>query len=326
MSKKIVGALLVIVIVFCNWGFLVHRTCHQLAIYQLPKPLSLFFYSQKKYLNEHAVRPDLRRSHDSTEAHKHYIDLEPFGDSAAWKMPLHLNDAINQYTIDTLKKYGIVPYWISVTMNRLTQAFKNKNKDSIIFYAADLGHYIEDAHVPLHTSINYDGQLTNQRGLHDLWESTVPEISISNYNLQANRKANYIQNIEQHTWQILQTSHQLLQSVFDTETAIAKGFDDSSKYHITHKNGKTRKKYTKEFAKQYAAILNISINNQLLASANAVADYWYTAWINAGSPNLIDLYEPFGKKYWRKERRHYRQNTLLPHNELLSIKTKNPEF
>jgi hypothetical protein len=38
-----------------------------------------------------------------------------------------------------------------------------------------LGHYIGDAHVPLHTTSNYNGQKTNQHGIHGLWESRIPE-------------------------------------------------------------------------------------------------------------------------------------------------------
>ena len=46
-----------------------------------------------------------------------------------------------------------------MSLEKLTSAFKSKNKDSILFYAADLGHYVGDLHVPLHITNNYDGQL-----------------------------------------------------------------------------------------------------------------------------------------------------------------------
>src|SRR5688572_18617503 len=126
----------------------------------------------------YSVRPDERRNSDSTEATKHFIDFEAFGDSAAWKMPQDWNSAVQQYTKDSLLKYGYVPYQIMVLKEQLTNSFRQKNKDSILFYAADMGHYIADAHVPLHTSINYDGQLTGQKGLHSLWESVIPEIEL----------------------------------------------------------------------------------------------------------------------------------------------------
>lgn len=48
-------------------------------------------------------------------------------------------------------------------MVKLTKAFKDKNRAEILFLAADLGHYIGDAHMPLHTSANHDGQLSDQK-------------------------------------------------------------------------------------------------------------------------------------------------------------------
>jgi hypothetical protein len=66
---------------------------------------------------------------------------------------------------------------------KLTQAFKEKRKSEILFIAADLGHYIADAHMPLHTSDNHDGQLTDQKGIHSLWESRLPELFVKITNL-----------------------------------------------------------------------------------------------------------------------------------------------
>src|SRR5205823_283309 len=80
--------LVVIPILFSSWGFLVHRTVNQLAVYELPKELRGFFIEHMEYIVRNAPRPDIRRNQDSTEASKHFIDLEMYGDSSAWKMPM----------------------------------------------------------------------------------------------------------------------------------------------------------------------------------------------------------------------------------------------
>src|ERR1043165_6563782 len=86
--------LLLILITAGSWGFLVHRTTNQLAVYEMPSSMRQFFYKNMNYLVYNAPRPDLRRSTDSAEAAKHFIDLEMYGDSAAWKMSLHWDDAV----------------------------------------------------------------------------------------------------------------------------------------------------------------------------------------------------------------------------------------
>jgi len=310
----------------CSWGFLAHRTAHQLAVYELPKELCSFFYNNMDYLQYNSVRPDVRRNEDKTEAPKHYIDFEAYGDSAAYKMPWKWNDAVKKFSKDTLLEYGYVPYWIIEMQKRLTNAFKKGNTDSILFYAADLGHYIEDMNVPLHTSINYDGQLTNQKGLHALWESVVPEIEISNYNLSTKHNAKYIKNKEKAVWSAVRRSHKLLPGVFGKETEITKKFTDATKYRIQKRDGKEVKYYTTDFAKAYAAALGNTINDQLIYSANMVADFWYTAWVDAGKPDLDDLpkakLNAKEKEQLKKELYSFKHNRLIK-DDYLRAKEKN---
>ncbi|MBG9377217.1 hypothetical protein I5907_13325 [Panacibacter sp. DH6] len=290
LQKRITPFILLLLIVTNgSWGFLVHKTTHQLATYELPKPLCSFFYKHIDYLQYNAVRPDVRRNTDKSEEAKHYIDFEAYGDSAAYKMPLHWNDAVKKYSADTLLAYGYVPYQVITIQQKLTAAFRQMNTDSILFYAADLGHYIEDANVPLHTSLNYDGQLTNQKGLHALWESVVPEIEINNYNLATKHRAKYIKHKEQAVWNALRRSHALTKDVFAKELEVSRRFTDATKYRIQNRNGKEVKYYTTDFAKAYAAALGNSINEQLIYSANMVADFWYTAWVDAGRPDVSNL-------------------------------------
>lgn len=190
MMRRSLFIVVIALVVCSSWGFLMHRTINQLAIYQLPKEMQPLFYKNMDYLVKHSVRPDERRNKDSTEASKHFIDFEAFGEDASHKMPLNWNDAVRQYSLDSMLEYGYVPYWIIIMQDRLTNAFRQKNKDSILFYAADLSHYIGDAHVPLHTSINYDGQLTGQKGLHALWESVVPELTLEQFDLSGKKRQN----------------------------------------------------------------------------------------------------------------------------------------
>ena len=320
-----VGAL----VVFTSWGFLVHRTTTQLAIYRLPKKLERFFFANKDSIVKYSVRPDQRRNEDKTEGPKHFIDLEAFGDSAAWKMPLTWDEAVAKYSKDTLEKYGYVPYWVLHMKEDLTRAFRNKDRDSILFYATDIAHYIEDANVPLHTSINHDGQLTNQKGLHSLWESTIPEIELANYNLYSRKKAKYLDHPEVAIWEAVRRSHDLLPQLFNEELEATKGFVDTTKFRVQMRRGKEIKSYTSEFAKAYNQRLGSTINEQLLHSAELVADFWYTSWVDAGKPEMEDIMKkPFSKadkKEMKKENKAYKKNELLEKGWLIARRGKSEE-
>lgn len=325
MEKRVlIIGLMVSSLLFCSWGFLVHRTTTQLAVYQLPPRLQPLFYKNEEALVKASVRPDQRRSFDSTEAPKHFIDFEMYGDSAAWKMPHDWNEAASKYTYDSLKKYGYVPYWIITMQEKLTAAFRAGKADSVLYYAADLAHYIGDAHVPLHTSVNYDGQLTNQKGLHSLWESTVPELELRNYNLYGRHRAQYIRNKEEAVWTAVRQAHQLLPQVFLQEREASNGFTDSTKFRIQIRNGRETKSYTSAFARAYGQHLGNTINQQLLRTSRMIADFWYTAWVDAGKPDVKNFlktpYTKEDKQALKKEFKSYKNNKLLQDSLLIARK------
>lgn len=326
MAKKckLVVLLAVVVIVTGGWGFLVHRTVHQLSVYELPKEIAPFFYQNMEYLVTNAPRPDMRRNQDSTEATKHFIDLEMFGEEAATKMPTEWQAAVKLYTKDSLIKYGYLPYHIIYMKGKLTEAFKNGNKDSILFYATDLGHYIGDANVPLHTSVNYDGQLTNQKGLHSLWESMIPELELNTYNLYSTHKAVYLKKPETAVWAAIRQTAALVPDMLLKEKEVSKGFTDDKKFRTQIRNGRESKSYTTEFAKAYSAALKPTINDQLLNSANLIADFWYTCWIDAGKPDLSAITQGWSAETeakWEAELNAFKANKLLENQLLLSKKT-----
>jgi hypothetical protein len=324
--KKIVAPVAALMIIFfcSSWGFLVHRTVHQLAVYELPQPMQAFFFRNMDYIVKNAGRPDERRNTDSTEAPKHFVDLEMYEHGPNDRMPIHFDEAIARYTKDTLLKYGYVPYYVIIMKDRLTNAFKNQNKDSILFYANDLAHYLGDANVPLHTSANYDGQLTDQKGIHSLWESMIPEMLIDNYNLRSRHKAKYLDDPQQAVWNAIRRAAALVPDMFRLETEVSKSFTIATKYRTQMRRGKEVRSYTSEFAKAYAAALKNTINEQLIHSADLIADFWYTAWVDAGKPNLCMLVQPCvsDEEYdkLKAQKKSYKHNTLIADSMLLSRK------
>jgi len=318
------SGLLMILVVAGGWGFLVHRTVNQLAVYELPKELGCFYYDNMDYLVKNAPRPDVRRNTDSTEATKHFMNAEIYGDSSLWKMPMNWDDAVKQFTLDSLLKHGHLPYVIMKVKDSLTNAFRAGDKERILFYSADLGHYIGDAHVPLHTSVNYDGQLTNQRGLHSLWETMIPELELNDYNLSSRHKATYLKDPQLAVWAALRRSFSLLPDVFGKEITASASFTDSTKFRVQNRRGRDVKSFTTSFAKAYSAQLGKSINEQLTRSADLFADFIYTSWVDAGKPDMKRLlsanFKEEKKKSFKKEKRSFKNNDLIKDSLLLSRK------
>ena len=144
-------------------------------------------------LQKAAVVPDLRRGvlNDKTEGPKHFIDIEDFGNIPITSFPKTTREAYTKYDSTFLNKTGYLPWHIQNLMEKLTQAFKKRNKSEILFISAEVGHYVGDAHMPLHTTSNFNGQLTNQKGVHALWESQIPEMFGNSYNFKTGNSQVY---------------------------------------------------------------------------------------------------------------------------------------
>jgi hypothetical protein len=52
----LITAAIGIIAVFTSWGFLIHRTVNQMAVYELPKKMRPFFYRNMAYLVKESVR------------------------------------------------------------------------------------------------------------------------------------------------------------------------------------------------------------------------------------------------------------------------------
>ncbi|MCU0442143.1 MAG: zinc dependent phospholipase C family protein [Bacteroidia bacterium] len=294
MKKTVVVILLLIgcVNLAFTWGFFAHQLINRLAVFTLPTSLLSFYKGNIEYITVHAVDPDKRRYTDTSEAVRHYIDLDYYEQSyPVDTVPKWWKDAVAKYSEDTLLEYGIVPWHIYQLSFKLTEAFKAKDKDRILHYSADIGHYIGDAHVPLHATLNYNGQLTNQHGIHGFWESRLPELFSSDYSFFVGR-AVYIDDILGAAWRASATSFAAKDSVLQFEATLSKQYPSDAQYTLVTKGQKQVKTYSEGYAKAYHQALNGQVERRMRESIWLIGSIWYTCWVNAGQPDLGTIASP----------------------------------
>jgi hypothetical protein len=277
---------------FAFWGFFAHQRINRLAVFILPPEMIGFYKANINYITEAAVNPDRRRFSSPDEAPRHYIDIDHYGDSALSKMPRFWKDAVQMHSEDTLKAYGIVPWHINTMYYRLKEAFLVGDPEVILRISAELGHYVGDAHVPLHTTENYNGQLTGQEGIHAFWESRLPELFSDDYDFFVG-KASHLNNVQLAAWKAIEVSHQAVDSVLLFERELSNHLG-SSKYSFETKGRQTVKVYSQEYSAAYHKILKGMVERQMRAAIKMTGDLWYTAWVDAGQPDLKKLidYKP----------------------------------
>ena len=276
-----------------GWGFAPHRTIQGDAIQSLPPPLFAFFKYHGDWLVQHATDADQRKHAVVGESEKHYIDLDRYGanfDSAAVALPRSWRDACERWGEEELRAHGIAPWSILWTYRSLVEAFAARETPRILRHAADLGHYLVDLHVPLHTTSNYNGQKTGQTGIHGLWESQVPaQFGPRGFGLAPGRRAQYESDWEQRVWSILAHSHNQVNRVFEAEREATRATGESAKFAYVETGRLQQRMHSPAFCAAFHGALEGQIPAQAQAAAGTIGDAWYSAWVDAGSPPLPEL-------------------------------------
>ena len=294
MKKIVISLFLFFLFVFSYfpsycWGFFAHQKINYYAVFLLPPEMIVLYKPNIGFLSEHAVDPDKRRYAIKEEGPRHFIDIDKYGNYPYTELPRKWNDAIAKFGEDSLKQHGIVPWHVQVMLQRLTNAFKEKNFSRIMKNSAEIGHYIADAHVPLHASSNHNGQFTNQKGIHGFWESRVPELLAEKQWDFFIGKAQYIKNPGEFIWARVLESAIAADSVLRFERDLTKQFAPDQKYSFEERNGIVIRQYSEAFTIAYNKKLDGMIERRMRQSISSIASFWFTAWVNAGQPDLKGL-------------------------------------
>ncbi|WP_244228672.1 zinc dependent phospholipase C family protein [Mucilaginibacter endophyticus] len=290
MNRRIILSITgICLIMLCSsWGFFAHYRINRLAVFTLPKAMSGFYKANIDYITEHAVSPDKRRYVDSSEAPRHFFDADHYGKKPFEAMPKKWKDAVAKYPKDTIIKYGTVPWAIQYQYYRLVRAFKAHDTTDILNASAYLGHYIADAHVPLHLTQNYNGQLTGQTGTHALWESRLPELFADHYNYYVG-KARYIDNPLNEAFRICKATYKRVDTVLRFERILNKTYPQDKKYELVQHGKRQISDYSVAYSQAYHKMLKGMVARQMRSSILSVGSFWYSAWVDAGQPDLDKL-------------------------------------
>ncbi len=282
--------LLILVEPALAWGFFGHKRINRLAAFTLPPEMIVFYKQHLEYITEHAVDPDKRRYAVEGEDKNHYIDIDIYGENGEGmkNMPRKWDDAVEKFSEDTLRAYGILPWNLEKAVKKLQYAFESGDANRILKYSADIGHYIGDAHVPLHTTVNYNGQLTGQRGIHGFWESRIPESFSEDYDFFVG-KAQYVRDVRTFIWDFIADSHACVDSVLTFEKELSNRYPSDQKYAYEQRGVTTMRVYSREYTEAYNAMLDGMVERRMRATVLDVGSLWFTAWVNAGQPDLGNL-------------------------------------
>ena len=256
------------------WGFEAHKYILDKAIALLPPEIRPFFERYRVTIVEHSIDPDLWRTAgwDAEESPRHFVDMDAYGPYPFKELPRDFDEAVKRYGAEFVRKNGLLPWRVQEMQAKLVEAFMLKqtySRDNIKLFSSVVAHYLSDAQVPFHASLNHDGQLTGQWGIHARFESELFERYRDR--LQVLPKTVVpIALVRDFAFDSLVTSFSHVQPILDADKAAVAGreiYDDQ---------------YFDILFVRVKPILEKRLSDSVIAVASAIT----AAWEQAGKPAL----------------------------------------
>jgi len=263
------------------WGYDAHRRINYIASKQINGPFGQFLKQNSEPLKWYAVAPDYNKKIDKEEFHKHFIDSDFYDKYPFDNIPKNYSTLVSKYGEDNIKKYGIAPWTIKETSDRIIDLLKRNQFEEAVYNMGVLGHYISDLHMPLHTVINYDGQFSGNEGIHKRWELHLVNKYIKNI-----KPVGEIETVED-PWTF---SMKIVKESFKAHHLILEA-DTKARKLLTKEQAEKLKSYeTLSFEKPYLDVLFAEtgdlLRDRLGRAVIRLASIWKYCWEEAGKPEL----------------------------------------
>lgn len=273
--EQILFAVLVVVLL-SSWG----GTGHYIISLEASRTFNAEmqqFADWANYLAGHASDADNRKSSDPTEAPKHYVDIDNYAEFVTGQpMPQTIPEAVTKYGNNFVIDNGTLPWATKSTYDSLVLALRNSRIDKAKQFAADLGHYVADGHMPLHLTKNYNGQLTGNTGIHSRYESTMINAHAEEFYYSQPGEITYVQNVQQYIFDYIYFNYKYVDSLIDADNyAKSINSDYSSSAYKDALWNKTNG-FTKRLFER---------------ASQRLAELIYSAWIEAGRPSATSITE-----------------------------------
>jgi hypothetical protein len=251
------------------WGPQTHRLADDWAIGTLPSNLHNYFQANHSFILNHANDPQDWIKKDRYELMRHYIFLDKYGMFPYLELPHSYKAAVRKYGLRHITHNGVLPWQIGEYSLKLTNAFRARDWEQVRLNAAELAFYVADAHDSLHTTQNYDGQLTGQNGLERRYGTEVVE-RYSHFFMFRPDNATKVSDPTEHAFQMALEAHTWVDQIVLADLLALDNLPG----------------YTDQYFDAFYSRVGSTAMKEISEAAHDIGSYWYTAWINAGRPDL----------------------------------------
>jgi hypothetical protein len=258
-------------LLFISWGSKGHYWINHNSIESFPISMNAYTVWADSLAN-HGSDADNRKSWDPNESIRHYIDIDNYAEfNSTGRIPSTYDSVVAIHGLSFVKNQGTLPWATKIMYDSLVLAFQQHDWHEAILHASDLGHYVGDAHQPLHVTKNYDGATQSQSGIHSRYETTMVDDNLSSLEVYPGDSVHLITNVQKYIFDYLYIDYKYGDSIF-----VA---DD---YAQSVAGNTTSTQYYQALYSKTGTFTKLLWHN----ASHALAELIYTAWVQAGSPSF----------------------------------------
>lgn len=262
--------LFILLLTLGSWGEKAHRKINSSCVEYFPKELQQLKV-WAPILADHGSDADFRKKNDKNEFVKHFIDIDIFEEfNISNKIAEDFDAFCNKYGKAMVIKNGTLPWVTDSTYKALVLNFKHKNWEQALLTAADLGHYVGDGFMPLHITTNYNGQLSDQDGIHRRYEETMIDKYIHTISFKASG-INKVADVKSIIFRNLYNNHSYVSMLLQADR---KAFEQAGK------------QYNETYYESLWKETGLFTTWLLQESSRTLANFIYSAWLEAGKPEI----------------------------------------
>lgn len=254
------------------YGFQVHRLVNRAATTHLPSYFA-GFAQWVDDLERLSTAADERKGSVQGERIKHYIDIDDYPEFFAGTLPHTFDAMVAKYGRARVDGNGTVPWAIQDNYEALVGQFAANDWSGAVATAADIGHYVADSHNPMHLTLNFNGQLTGQSGIHGRHEGQMTGMHLAEL-------------VPSPAPELVSRIANPLEAVFDWIDGLYPGvrliLDADTNARDDARGSTSSQTYFDALWREVGSETTGWVRD---ASVN-LARIWYSAWLEAGSPAM----------------------------------------
>lgn len=232
------------------------------AIESLPKPIKKFYEQREEIILAHVIDP-IRTGQRLT------FEIDRFEPFPFEGIPEDRQAAISKFGEETMEQAGDLPWRLQDTYGKLIEAYRVMDIEAIETLSAEIAFCVGELHNPVNVSKYGDGEPIDQDGLRERFDERLLEVYGEKVKFDT-PAAVYLDRPGEYAFNIARRAYIWVNNILLHDYIARQGVMSYDRFY-----------YEGLWLRS-----SIIINQMLQNVSRDAASYWYTAWIEAGKPEL----------------------------------------